>query len=752
MHERTPPRSRIGLRSDAAGRSSADTGEPIAAVQADQNGHSFSDVAVTEPLAAGMAISQPADPHEQEAERLVADAMARPGPPQAASQGDGGGSGAGRPLDQGTLEFMNPRFGFDFSAVRIHDDERAATAARSVHAKAYTVGTHVVFGRHEYAPDSAGGRDLLGHELAHVVQNVDMAAPPRISRFVGPEHEKIGNAVGADVDLGNGVVLTWGEVVAIAGDEFGTVEELQEAAGTDEGRRRIRAALLHAEVKGPMPAALNPSSSADPDEQAKNAAAESAHGKNYLTLLLTNVTHFAAGGSARDTWRSHHARALAAALDSGLTADMSKWKNAQLLEAFGQHYLTDMFSGGHVRTPRQEMMDYYREKAPAMAEAFLTNLRTRLEAGLVSQIMLQIDPALRNKLVEEKVREKVHAKVESLLKEKIDAAGGRPKLIETFGLALAGAVSGAMHDREGRKGVKVKSEAHPEPWLAKGDGELDKSPESEAQSKLAVTAAVKQVEEAHIIGESEMPVDPRVPITPPAVVHFAFDSVALGAGAQAAAMAGVYLSTHPGVAVEVVGHTDPIGRDAYNADLGTRRAEAVRDAAIAAGARPEQVVASTAGETNLVTSDPKRYADNRRVEFHWQPDTAPASGEPPPDPARDRAQAKVAAFGPPYRDVERYIPEATEDNEPLPEWRWGSMEPEFIADVDRWMNEHVGAKAASMTGDIEDPMWIETGSNMPGIPGQVAVRPRPLIESILNHIFASPARRLGELMGQPPGR
>jgi outer membrane protein OmpA-like peptidoglycan-associated protein len=735
-------------------------------VQADQNGHHFSDVAVTEPLAAGMAISHPADPHEQEAERLATDAMARPGPPvdprqardgaevahQATPPGDGAGGHAGRPLDDGTLAFMNPRFGFDFSAVRIHDDDQAAGAARSVHAKAYTVGSHVVFGRHEYAPDSVGGRHLLGHELAHVVQNADTATPPRIARFVGPEHESIGNAVGADVDLGNGVVLTWGEVVAIAGDEFGTVEELQEAAGTDDGRRRIRAALLHAGVKGPIPAALNPSSSADPNEQAQDAAAEAAHGKNYLTLLLTNVTHFAAGGSARDTWRSHHARALMAALDSGLTANMSQWKNAQLLEAFGQHYLTDMFSGGHVRTPRQEMMDYYREKAPVMAEAFLTNLRARLEAGLVSQVMLQIDPHLRGPLVQQAVQERVRARVEQLLNEKIAQAGGRAKLIDTFGLALAGAVSGAMHDREGRKGVKVKSEAHPEPWLAKGDAMLDESPESRQQAELAVTAAAKQVEEAHIIGESETPVDPRVPVTPPAVVHFAFDSVALGAGAQAAATAGVYLSRHPGIAVEVVGHTDPIGSDAYNTDLATRRADAVREAAIAAGARPDQVVASSAGESNLLTSDPKRYADNRRVEFHWQPDTAPADAAPPPDPARERAQAKVTAFGPPYRDVERFIPEAVEDNEPLPEWRWGSMEPEFIADIDRWMNEHVGAQTASLASGIEDPMFIETGSSVPGVPGQVAVRPRQLIESILNHIFQSPARRLGELMGQPPGR
>ena len=77
---------------------------------------------------------------------------------------------AGRALDQATSARFQSAFGHDFSTVRLHVDDRAAASAASVSARAYTVGTHVVFGRGEYTPTSAAGLRLLGHELAHVVQ------------------------------------------------------------------------------------------------------------------------------------------------------------------------------------------------------------------------------------------------------------------------------------------------------------------------------------------------------------------------------------------------------------------------------------------------------------------------------------------------------------------------------------------------------------------------------------------------------
>jgi hypothetical protein len=76
----------------------------------------------------------------------------------------------GRPLDQADRSFMESRFGHDFSRVRIHSGREAAESAGPIHARAYTVGSDIVFGAGEYAPASAKGRQLLAHELTHVIQ------------------------------------------------------------------------------------------------------------------------------------------------------------------------------------------------------------------------------------------------------------------------------------------------------------------------------------------------------------------------------------------------------------------------------------------------------------------------------------------------------------------------------------------------------------------------------------------------------
>jgi len=76
----------------------------------------------------------------------------------------------GRPLDAETRAFMEPRFGRDFSHVRVHTDAKAAESARAVNAAAYAVGSQVVFGTRQYAPRTQGGDSLMAHELAHVVQ------------------------------------------------------------------------------------------------------------------------------------------------------------------------------------------------------------------------------------------------------------------------------------------------------------------------------------------------------------------------------------------------------------------------------------------------------------------------------------------------------------------------------------------------------------------------------------------------------
>ena len=174
-------------------------------------------------LQAKLAVSQPDDPYEREADR-VAESVMRMAVPQAASPlsfshssglaqrkcasceeeeekvqrkeqsaatepatvsssvVDRALNSPGRPLDETTRDFMEPRFGYDLSHVRVHDDATSASSAVAVNAKAYTLGPHIVFGAGMYQPQSNDGRRLLAHELTHTVQQA--SSPLGVQRDV----------------------------------------------------------------------------------------------------------------------------------------------------------------------------------------------------------------------------------------------------------------------------------------------------------------------------------------------------------------------------------------------------------------------------------------------------------------------------------------------------------------------------------------------------------------------------------------
>jgi len=96
--------------------------------------------------------------------------------------------GMGQPLPESERAFFEPRFGRDFSGVRVHTGGHAAELAQSVSARAYTLGNDVVFGAGEWSPGTTAGRTLLAHELAHVTQQAD-GAPSMIRRALVLEEE-----------------------------------------------------------------------------------------------------------------------------------------------------------------------------------------------------------------------------------------------------------------------------------------------------------------------------------------------------------------------------------------------------------------------------------------------------------------------------------------------------------------------------------------------------------------------------------
>ena len=168
---------------------------------------------------AKLAVSQPGDIHEQEADRLASEVMRMPdssvretsavssrspvvqrmctecdeelekktvSPVQRKEQTSDVPAvtssvaanirsmrGGGRALPASTRAFFEPRFGADFSGVRVHTDERANTTAKSIGAKAFTHGNDIAFASGQYSPTSSEGMQLLAHELTHTIQQSD---------------------------------------------------------------------------------------------------------------------------------------------------------------------------------------------------------------------------------------------------------------------------------------------------------------------------------------------------------------------------------------------------------------------------------------------------------------------------------------------------------------------------------------------------------------------------------------------------
>lgn len=77
---------------------------------------------------------------------------------------------SGRPLGPEIRPYMDRRFGYDFGKVQVYSNSQAAYSAAALNAHAYTLGSNIVFGAGEYAPQTPSGRSLIAHELAHVIQ------------------------------------------------------------------------------------------------------------------------------------------------------------------------------------------------------------------------------------------------------------------------------------------------------------------------------------------------------------------------------------------------------------------------------------------------------------------------------------------------------------------------------------------------------------------------------------------------------
>jgi hypothetical protein len=119
------------------------------------------------------------DEEKQSAVQRKESAAAQPSAPASVYQAL---NSPGQPLDSKTRAFMEPRFGRDFSQVRIHTGRQPADSARSIGASAYTVGRDIVFATGHYAPNTPKGQRLLAHELTHVLQQGSSAVARSVQR------------------------------------------------------------------------------------------------------------------------------------------------------------------------------------------------------------------------------------------------------------------------------------------------------------------------------------------------------------------------------------------------------------------------------------------------------------------------------------------------------------------------------------------------------------------------------------------
>ncbi len=126
--------------------------------------------------------------------------------------------GGGRPLPDPVRDFMEPRFGADFSGVRIHTGGQSAQLNRSVSAQAFTLGQDIYLGEGKTDLESSAGKSLLAHELTHVVQQTG-SVRPSVQRW----------SMGAK---GEGHEILTRESLRKAGF---TEEEIQEQFGGREG-------------------------------------------------------------------------------------------------------------------------------------------------------------------------------------------------------------------------------------------------------------------------------------------------------------------------------------------------------------------------------------------------------------------------------------------------------------------------------------------------------------------------------------
>ncbi len=314
---------------------------------------------------------------------------------------------------------------------------------------------------------------------------------------------------GVRVTLAPGYAIPYGDIVALAADHFESIDQMRKFAANNGGGEGSRAEIEYAR-KWKLDADVGPI----------DAAAKVAQEARYYRLAAKNQRHFvnpkqgdanvpaservkAAPDpandkveqgtgfhvppdlpSAIDGYRYYHLRALATAVRAG--ASKADLNDAYAEEAFGDHFLTDSFSAGHLRTQRNDVAAHWNGKCPM----FYYNLKGVLAEAVAKNLHIGAGPLyVRQDAIYDPP---VGKGAKALVSEKLDAFGK---------LGLGDLLSGAIHDYDNLKGVRAESNG--EQVTVVGDGQLDKSATGAKTKALAITAVkrgLNDLERAHAAG------------------------------------------------------------------------------------------------------------------------------------------------------------------------------------------------------------------------------------------------------------
>lgn len=384
-------------------------------------------------IQAKLEISQPGDASEVQADELAASVMngdaessratlSKQNPvvaPQAESAGmqTSGefdsqlqtSKGSGQKLNEDVRSELETHTGTDLSQVNVHTDPQADQMSKSINAKAFTHGQDIYFGQGQYNASTDQGKELIAHEVAHTVQQ-SQGIQPKIQRFEAWEHAKMGdkgtggdhtdNGKGRPVVLSPYITVSFGELTAMAGDYFGSEEEILELAkkpGSFEENGKVEP-TDYAERKYfySKPGTVDELryiiyyhiNARDADDDVRDMFSKkvrSAVDDRMLQLLPTNFDHFTnsregdryksfSGKLNSDKYkdslpnnemafRTYHERAIREAFAAGV--NRAPLDYAFFLEGFASHFLTDAFASGHIRTQIISIIEWWEKIVPA---------------------------------------------------------------------------------------------------------------------------------------------------------------------------------------------------------------------------------------------------------------------------------------------------------------------------------------------------------------------------------------------------